>query len=665
MIRPDPLALVGLFGTACLVATACTSSEGADPAFSPEPADTVRWHTRGGDVFAPTVSVVGSSPCGDVTLEVNEQPVAPPLRMTGSKFEGEVALRPGENAVVARCKDADEASEPLILNSRVSEDPIARIDVAVDGETVLLDGRKSEGRGAAVTSYEWTIDPRHPSRLLTAAGKGFKRSTGPRLELRAPDRDGDYYVSLDVSDEHGRSDKSTTYFVVEEGRARTVDMMHEHPSWIDQAVVYAPIPQLWGNGGPKTVERRLPYLKGLGVDVLWLWPPSSLRAFGEEYAIMDYFQVDPSWGPERALKRMVDEAHRLGMHVIIDFVPNHMSIKSPFFQDGKKHGEDSPYYDYFDRNGRGKPTHYFDWPHLPNLNFENPEVRTMVTEASAHWVRDIGIDGFRMDVAWGVKRRAPDYWPKWRREMKRINPDLLLLAEASAVDPYYFSHGFDVAYDWTKNLGDWAWGSSFEFPQESGTLLEIALTNGGKGYSTDAVILRFLNNNDTGVRFVDQHGPELTRVAAVLQFTVPGIPAMFAGDEVGASYEPYSNLTPISWRDRFGLRPLYKRLIDLRHEVPALTSSRMDILSTSSSSVLAFVRPAVDTGGPVLVALNFGSKGRVEIEGAPALEELLVRSGGETRDLLTNAPTTLAATGGSVTIPMKALSAVVLAPEGG
>jgi glycosidase len=86
-------------------------------------------------------------------------------------------------------------------------------------------------------------------------------------------------------------------------------------------------------------------------------------------------------------------------------------------------------------------------------------------------VRDIGVDGFRMDVAWGVKGRRPDFWPRWRREMKRINPDLFLLAEASGVDPYYFANGFDVAYDWTRSLGQWAWSSGFDFPQEAGPLL--------------------------------------------------------------------------------------------------------------------------------------------------------------------------------------------------
>lgn len=428
-----------------------------------------------------------------------------------------------------------------------------------------------------------------------------------------------------------------------------------HPSWIDSAVMYAPIPQLWGEGGPKAVQRRLPYLVKMGVDVLWLWPPTSLRALGEEYAITDYFKVDPSWGPKVALKELIDEAHELGLRVLIDFVPNHMSVESPYFKDAEERGEQSPYWDFFEREG-GRPTHYFDWDHLPNLNFDNPEVREMIIDASVYWVREMDVDGFRMDVAWGVRRRRPDFWPEWRRELKRIDPDLLLLAEASGVEPYWFSNGFDVAYDWTNELGEWAWASAFESPQEAGALLADAITNGDEGYASDALLLRFLNNNDTGVRFVDRHGPNLTKVAAALQFTLPGLPALFAGDEIGASYEPYSELTPTPWRDRYGLRPFYEKLIDLRHEIPALASHEQDVLTADPNSALAYLRPAEDE--PVLVVLNFGEGARVEIAGVPES----IAPDGAMRDLLTGESVELRSEGGSVTVDMDAESALVLSP---
>jgi glycosidase len=493
--------------------------------------------------------------------------------------------------------------------------------------------------------------------MTTPDGKRFKKASGRQLTLEAPSKDGEYFVTLEVMDEAGRSDASTTYFEVEGGQAREVDLMYEHPEWVDDAVIYAPIPALFGNGGPKAVKRRLPYLKKLGVDALWLWPPTSLRTAGEEYAIDDYFETDPEWGPDQALREMIDEAHRLGMYVLIDFVPNHMSAESDYFKETEELGQRSGYWNFFDRKS-GEPTHYFDWDHLPNLNFDNPEVRRMIMEASAYWVRDMGVDGFRMDVAWGVKKRAPGFWPRWRRELKRIDPDLLLLAEASAVDPYYFSNGFDLAYDWSKELGNWAWASAFEFPQEAGALLLSSLTNGHRGYAKDAFIMRFLNNNDTGIRFVDQHGAKLTKTAATMQFTLPGLPAMFAGDEIGASYEPYSNLTRIPWRDKHDLMPTYERLIDLKHSESALESREFELLESDKGSVLGYVRPAFAGGKAILTILNFGGKGRVEVSG-----RALAAAGfgpGTTRDLVTGDEVRLSGNSGSLVVTMEGESAIVV-----
>jgi cyclomaltodextrinase / maltogenic alpha-amylase / neopullulanase len=544
---------------------------------------------------------------------------------------------------------------------------------------VTLDGSGSDPAapdGSRVVRYTWTPKPAHSvtrpgltpgvrAGLRLASGKPFSKSSGPRLRLQAPKSDGEYYVSLTVADGKGRTDTSTTYFVVNHGRARPANMLREHPSWIDSAVIYAPIPQLWGDDGPRSVERRLPYLKKLGVDALWLWPPAERRAFGEEYRIVDYFHLDPSWGPPSAFKHMVDTAHRLGMHVLIDFVPNHTSVKHPYFQDAEEHGKASHYFDFYDRDAQGHVTEYsqiFGTTGLPNLNYDNPEVRRMIAEASLHWIRTYGIDGFRIDAAWGVERRRPTYWTEWRRELKRVDPDLLLLAESSAVDPHIF-RGFDLAYDWTNHPGQWAWTSAFEFPLESGALLAPAITNDPKGYAPNALVMRFLNNNDTDTRFVDQYGPDLTKVAATLQFTVPGVPEMFAGDEIGASYLPYSNLTPIPWRDRFNLRPFYERLIRLKHSVTALNTRHIDVLTASPDSCLAYIRPAPAGGGPpVLVLLNFGERTTVSIPRTPALDEAMGASG-SMRDLLTGKSVRIHVGPKDVALRTDAESEFVLVPE--
>jgi len=141
--------------------------------------------------------------------------------------------------------------------------------------------------------------------------------------------------------------------------------------------------------------------------------------------------------------------------MIIDFVTNHASDENAYFADAEAHGRASPYFSFFARADDGNAAHYFDWKNLENLNYDNPEVQRLMIAASSYWVRRFDVDGFRVDAAWGPRRRAAEFWPRWRAELKRIKPDLLLLAEASARDPYYVRHGFDAAYDWTGNLGEW------------------------------------------------------------------------------------------------------------------------------------------------------------------------------------------------------------------
>src|SRR3954471_15817144 len=104
------------------------------------------------------------------------------------------------------------------------------------------------------------------------------------------------------------------------------------------------------------------------------------------------------------------------------------------------------------------------------------------------------------------RQRAPEFWPRWREELKRIKPDLLLLAEASARDPYYFRNGFDVAYDWTDQLGVWAWGEAFKAQARIALSLRARITVPDPLIDPDALIFRFLNNNDTEDRFITRYG---------------------------------------------------------------------------------------------------------------------------------------------------------------
>jgi cyclomaltodextrinase len=665
--------LVTIAITALAVAAGCTASEG-DVGASPSETATgsaVRLTSTGGDVFGWSQRIHGSGSCDEVTALVDGQPADVPVEVDGNGFTFTVPVGTGPEEVAARCTGdggEEQDTEAIELTGRLEAGPTARIRVRIAAGRVELDGSKStqaESDPAPLEDFTWT---RHlavrqhagdPAPTL-ADGSAFDHPVeGRRLTLVPPSQDGEYYVTLRVRDADGRADESTTYFVVEKGQARTVDLMHEHPAWIDHAIVYAPVHELWG-GGAKAVEEHLPYLKDLGVDALWLWPPVARRALGETYEIVDYFKLDQEWGTPAEFKSMVRRAHELGLRVLLDVVPNHTSVQHPYYRTAEREGPGSHYWPFYDRGPDGKATSYTGIFHnyLPNLNFDDPQVRRMVIEAFTSWIRRYDVDGFRVDAAWAVERRRPDFWPEWRRALKRIKPDLLLLAEATARDRYYFENGFDMGYDWTSHPGRWPWTGFWEFPQEIQSVSALTLRH---RYPPNALVLRFLNNNDTGIRFIDQHGPEMTKVASALEFTVRGNPLIFAGDEIGASYQPYGPLEKIPWRSRAGLRAWYDGLIRLRRELPALSSQEMTVLTSDASATVSFVRPSVPGGSAVLVLLNFGKATSITIDPAPALDEVL--AAGTLEDALTGER--IATPTGPVRFRLPAFGVRVLVPVGG
>jgi cyclomaltodextrinase / maltogenic alpha-amylase / neopullulanase len=227
-----------------------------------------------------------------------------------------------------------------------------------------------------------------------------------------------------------------------------------------------------------------------------------------------------------------------------------------------------------------------------------------------------------------------------------------LLAEASARDPYNFDHGFDAAYDWTDKLGEWAWQAVFEEGQADLDRLRAALTNEGRGFPSDALILRFLNNNDTGERFATMHGLPTAKLAATLLFTVPGIPLIYNGDEMGADFLPYDEGPPIRWDDTHPLREHYRKLASLRKQHKALYSGEFRLLKTKQDqALLAFTRTGEKS--ELLVLMNFSDQ-NVRVDAADEPTTAALREFNNATELLSDRNVSTA----SLTLPPK--SAVLL-----
>src|SRR5688572_13368235 len=223
-------------------------------------------------------------------------------------------------------------------------------------------------------------------------------------------------------------------------------------AWWASAVVYQIYPRSFadangdGMGDLRGVTARLPYLKELGVDALWLSPFYKSPQADAGYDVADYRQVDPMFGTLSDFDEMLQKAHGLGMKVIVDLVPNHTSDEHEWFQEalaaepgsaareryifrpgkdavpGSGDGNNAPnnWNSIFGgpawtrtTNADGTPgewyLHLFDTKQ-PDLNWENPEVWEEMRSVLRFWL-DRGVDGFRVDVAHGMVKEAglPDW----------------------------------------------------------------------------------------------------------------------------------------------------------------------------------------------------------------------------------------------------------------
>ncbi len=575
----------------------------------------IAFSTSGGDAWTfrkPIEVDVADGRCAQVAIT---SPIATIVAAPShGRLRADVPLAPGDNRLEAECREPDGARAAAVQQHwrvRLRNTPKAMIHAAEADGAVVLDAGPSERapvQPSPIVRYEWHARAGNPAPLPGLPAQGA------RLVLPGGMADGEYRVTVNVADAHGRTDESTVLFRVRDGRAQTVDPDRDHAGWIDRAVIYGVVPRLFGPRGLADVTAQLGRLAALGVNTLWLSPLTASPPGDFGYAVTDYFRLRPDVGTVDDLRELIRAAHARGMRVILDFVANHLSEQHAYFADTVAHAQTSAYFGFFARGKDGGAEHYFNWSNLENLNYRSPEVQRLIIEAFAHWVRDFDVDGFRVDAAWGPKERAPEFWPRWRAELERIKPDMLLLAEASARDPYYGSHGFDAAYDWTGELGEWAWQKAFADPTNIAGALRAAIT----ASSGRALTFRFLENNDTGARFITRHGVDCTRVAAAMLLTLPGIPGLYTGEEVGASYEPYGAPKPIAWNDAYGLEAWYARLIALRRDEPALRSREIRILDVGGENhVLAYVRPGAPPARNVVVLLNFSTEpARIPVDDA-------------------------------------------------
>jgi cyclomaltodextrinase / maltogenic alpha-amylase / neopullulanase len=548
------------------------------------------------------------------TLYLNGSPITFQISSSDNSFSVPVRIDTGANTIYVEV-DSNSThvySDTITYTLGYTPLPEPYIFATVSGRNVTLHGQILSNPDSASLTFAWQADTANPAQVIVAP------ASDSTAAFTIPDNSpkGEYYFNWYVIASGRDTTRARTFVTVDTSGIKPFNIETDHAAWIDSAVIYGVTPYIFvANGKFNDVTTKIPELRKLGINTLWVQPVFKTHDGGQGYDITNYFSLRSDYGTESDFRKLIKTAKSYGMKVILDIPINHSSIYHPYAENASKYGTDSHYYDFYQRKGQNPDAPYSEyyqyyegfvnyfWNELPNLNYDNPEVQKWITTACEYWIKNYNIDGYRFDAIWGVTARDSSFTQQLRFDLKRIKPSILMLAEDKATRPEVFYHRFDAAYDWTPEyswVSHWSWQTDYD-PNSDPTifnnsnqdtrseLLHNALTNDGNGYASNAIVFRFLENNDTQ-RFIAFNGLARTKMAAALEFSIPGIPLIYNGQETGKSEYPYDayriylNNVSIEQSDAYGLFPYYERLAKLRTSLPAMYSKNFSELSVNPNS---------------------------------------------------------------------------------
>jgi alpha-amylase len=397
----------------------------------------------------------------------------------------------------------------------------------------------------------------------------------------------------------------------------------------------------------------------LGASCIWLMPIAESPSY-HGYDVTDYLRVETAYGTNADFKRLVAAAHRRGIKVIVDMVLNHTSSRNPWFEAALRDTA-SPYrswYIFSPTPGSNGPWGSRAWwrspvrdeyyyglfsPSMPDLDFHTPAVREEAMKIATFWLREMGADGLRLDAVQYLVEQGSCL-------MDCAGTHAFLRAYQAHVDSV--SPGAYTIGEVWDSLGElltyYPHQLTSYFTFELADSLRTAVRRGTAG----GVLAEYLHLQDTlpffrwspilsnhdGTRIMTVLGGDeaKARIAATLLLTLPGLPYVYYGEEIGMSGDkPDPRLrTPMQWSDGAGggfttgipweapqpdaptvnvaaeasdpgsLLNLYRRLIHLRRSSPVLATGRLAPLETGDPAVVAYLRTAGNRA--VLVVANLG-----------------------------------------------------------
>lgn len=310
-------------------------------------------------------------------------------------------------------------------------------------------------------------------------------------------------------------------------------------SYINMKQGDLPTPKSFAGGDLKGITQKLPYLKNLGINAVYLTPVFE-SVSNHKYDIADYYKIDPRFGDKDDLKNLVKVAHELGLRVVLDAVFNHCSERLAEFVDVKQKGKKSAFYDWFIVKS-DDPFEYECFGsclYMPKFNTSNEKVCEFLTDIGVYWIRECDIDGWRLDVSDEVSHK---FWRRFRTAIKKEKPDCVLIGENwHDANAYLGGDQFDsiMNYAFTKACLDYFAFDKFNAKQTADKLNELLMRN------TDTVnksMLNLLDSHDTH-RFLTRVGGNKDKLMSALALTYmfPGAPCIYYGTEnaMEGGYDP-------------------------------------------------------------------------------------------------------------------------------
>ena len=337
-----------------------------------------------------------------------------------------------------------------------------------------------------------------------------------------------------------------------------------------------------GIGDLNGVTQKLDYIRNMGFNGIWLMPVFQSTTY-HKYDTVDYMQIDPEYGSTEDMQNLIEECHKRGIRIILDFVMNHTSSQHPWFtqaceyleqlpQGAEPDEQECPYVGYYHFANEQKQDYYqvkntdwyyegVFWSEMPDLNLENEQLRAELGQIASYWI-GMGIDGFRMDAAMHFEENdttANTEILNWFYEYcLNQNPDFYMVSEVwaneAAIADYYASgtpsmFNFDLADKEGKLIK--AARGTYKAANLVQSMLKYQTDFAAK--NPDYIDAPFITNHDMGrVANALRNDSDDLKMAGGLLMTLSGNPFVYYGEEIGmssAGTKDENKRLPFIWSD--------------------------------------------------------------------------------------------------------------------